>query len=143
MECFICKITKDYFTRKPRALLLLDGFGATLTTFSLYFVLIPYVDYFGMPTNILMSLSIIGLVYGVYSISCSFLIKDNWSSFLRIIGIGNLLYCILTLTLLYAYYPSLTRLGFTYFIAEILIIGLLIFTEFSVANRLRTEKSNF
>jgi hypothetical protein len=143
MEFFISNISIDYFSRKPRTLFLVDGLGAALTTFSLYFVLRPYFNYFGMPTNILMYLSIIALVYGVYSMSCFFLIKNNWSPFLRIIGIGNLLYCILTMTLLYTFYPSLSRLGLTYFIAEILIIGLLIFTEFRVANRLGTEKSNF
>ena len=143
MECFITKIPIGYFSRKPRALFLFDGLGAALTTFFLYFLLRPYYNYFGMSENILKYLSVIALVYGVYSISCFFLIKDNWSPFLRIIGIGNLLYCILTMTLLFAYCPSLTRLGLTYFIAEILIIGLLIFTEFSVANRLKTEKLNF
>ena len=143
MEGFISKIPIDYFSRKPRTLFLVDGLGAALTTFSLYFVLRPYYDYFGMPTNILKYLSIIGLIFCSYSMSCFFLLKDNLSPFLRIIGIGNLLYCILTMSLLYAYYPSLTRLGMTYFIVEILFIGLLLFTEFSVANRLRTEQSNF
>ncbi|MCP9746843.1 hypothetical protein EGI24_09055 [Lacihabitans sp. CS3-21] len=143
MECFISKFTIDYFSRKPRALFLVDGLGAALTTFSLYFVLRPNFDYFGMPTNILKYLSVIGLVLYSYSMSCFFLLKDNWSPFLRIIGIGNLLYCILTITMLNAYFLSLTLLGLTYFIVEILIILLLINIELGVANRLRTEQSNF
>lgn len=143
MEGFISKIPIDYFSRKPRTLFLVDGLGAALTTFSLYFVLRPYFDYFGMPTNILKYVSIIGLIFCSYSMSCFFLLKDNWSPFLRIIGIGNLLYCILTMTLLYAYFLSLTLLGLTYFIVEILIIVLLIYIEYGVANRLRTEQSNF
>ena len=143
MACFISKIPIDYFSRKPRTLFLVDGLGAALTTFFLYFLLRPYYNYFGVSENILKYLSIIGLIFCSYSMSCFFLLKDNWSLFLRIIGIGNLLYCILTMTLLYAYFLSLTLLGLTYFIVEILIIVLLIYTELGVANRLRTEQSNF
>lgn len=64
------KSTLDYFSRKPRTLFLLDGLGAALTTFSLFFVLRHYYDYFGMPANILTYLSVIGLVYCAYSMSC-------------------------------------------------------------------------
>lgn len=138
MECFIRKITIDYFSRKPRALFLFDGLGAALTTFFLYFVLKPYHNSFGMSENILKYLSVIGLVFCAYSMSCFFLFKDNWTSFLRIIGIGNLLYCILTMTYLFAYYDELTRIGMTYFLAEILVIMFLVYIELSVANRNRT-----
>jgi hypothetical protein len=138
MECFITKIPIDYFSRKPRALFLFDGLGAALTTFLLYFVLRPYHNFFGMSENILKYLSVISLVYCVYSVSCFFLLKDNWASFLRIIGIGNLLYCILTMTYLFAYYDELTRIGMTYFLTEILFIIFLVYIELSVANRNRT-----
>ncbi len=138
MECFITKIPIDYFSRKQRALFLFDGLGAALTTFLLYFVLRPYHNYFGMSENILKYLSVIGLVYCVYSVSCFFLLKDNWASFLRIIGIGNLLYCILTMTYLFAYYDELTRIGMTYFLTEILVIIFLVYIELSVSNRNRT-----
>lgn len=137
------KSTIDYFSRKPRILFLVDGLGAVLTTFSLFFVLRPYYDYFGMPTNILTYLSVIGLVYYAYSISCFFLIKNDWTPYLRIIGISNFLYCILTMSLLYSYYPSLTQLALTYFLAEILIIVTLVYIELSVDNRLRTKSFNF
>jgi hypothetical protein len=137
------KSTIDYFSRKPRTLFLLDGLGAALTTFFLFFVLRHYYDYFGIPANILTYLSEIGLVYCVYSMSCYFLLKDCWTPYLRIIGISNFLYCILTTTVLYAYYNSLTRIGLAYFLAEILIIGSLVYIELRVANILRTKKRNF
>lgn len=134
------KSTADYFSRKPSTLFLLDGLGAALTTFSLFFVLRPYHDYFGMPANILTCLSVIGLVYFAYSMSCYFLLKGNWTVYLKIIGVGNFLYCILTMTFLYSHCNSLTRIGLTYFLVEILIIVLLVYIEFRVANILSTKK---
>lgn len=134
------KSTIYYFSRKPSTLFLLDGLGAALTTFFLVFVLRHYFDYFGMPANILTYLSVIGLVYCAYSMSCYFLLKDRWTPYLRIIGISNFLYCILTVTFLYTYYNSLTRIGPTYFLAEILIIVLLVYIELRVANMLRPNR---
>ncbi len=131
-----------YFSRNPRKLFLIDGLGAALTTFFLFFVLRPYHNYFGVPINILTYLSIIGLIYCAYSMSCYFLLKDYWSSSLRTIGISNLLYAISTIVLLYSYYNVLTRIGLFYFLAEILIIVLLVYVELRVANILRTKKIN-
>jgi hypothetical protein len=134
--------TIDYFSRKPRTLFLLDGLGAALTTFSLFFVVRYYYDYFGMPANILTYLSVIGLVYCAYSMSCYFLLTDYRASYLRIIGISNFLYCILTMTLLYSYYNSLTQIGLIYFLAEVLVIVLLAYIELRVATMLRTRKTD-
>lgn len=136
------KSTIDYFSRNPKTLFLIDGLGAALTTFSLFFVLRPYHNYFGMPINILAYLSIIGLIYCAYSVSCYFLLKTFWSSSLRIIGISNLLYAISTIVLLCSYYNDLTRIGLSYFLAEILIIVLLVYVELRVADILKTKEIN-
>jgi hypothetical protein len=133
----------SYFANAPRMLFGVDALGAILTTLSLFFILRHFYDYFGMPTNILTYLSIIGLVYCAYSTSCCFLLKNNWTPYLRIIGISNFLYCILTMALLYAYYNSLTRIGLAYFLAEIFIIMLLVYIELRVANVLRIKEFNF
>ncbi len=129
----------DYFSGKPKSLFLLDGLGAGLTTFSLFLILRFYSGYFGMPANILTCLFIIGLVYCAYSMACYFLLKGRWPAYLRIIGVGNFAYCMLTITFLYSYYNSLTRIGLAYFMAEVLIIMVLAAVEFSVANRLRAR----
>lgn len=131
-----------YFSSNPRALFLLDGLGAALTTFALFFVSRHYYDSFGMPATILTYLSVIGLMYCAYSMSCYFFLKDHWTIYIRIIGISNIFYCILTLTLLYSHYNSLTRIGLTYFLAEILIILLLVNLELSVANLSGTRKTD-
>lgn len=138
MKIYIKSII-DYFSGKPGTLFLLDGLGAALTAFSLFFVLRNNYDYFGMPANILAYLSLIGLVYCAYSMTCYFLLKNFWTRYLRIIAFSNFLYCILTMTLICAYYNDLTRIGLTYFLAEILIIVLLVYIELGVANMLRSK----
>ena len=132
---FLFSSTIDYFSRNPRILFFLDGLGAGLTTCCLFFVMRNYLQYFGMPSNILTSLSIVGLVYCCYSFSCFFLIKENWQLFLRIIAIGNFLYCVSTIILVYLNYSYLTLLGMTYFLAEIIIIVGLLNLEWRVANK--------
>lgn len=132
----------NYFSRNPRILFLIDGLGAVLTAFSLFIVVSHFSEYFGMPANILTYLSAIGLIYCTYSLSSYFLLKGNWAPYLRIIAIGNFLYCVVTMALLHFYHDELTTIGFAYFLTEILIILLLVYIELRVANMLRTEKTN-
>lgn len=138
---FTIKSTVDYFTRNPNALFLLDGVGAAWTAFSLYFVLRHFYEYVGMPSIILTYLSVIGLVYCVYSMLCYFLLKISWTPYLRIIGVSNFLYCVLTMSFLYFYYNELTHIGLIYFLAEILIIMSLVYIELRVATILKSKKT--
>ncbi len=132
--------TIQFFSTRPRLLFLLDGLGAAATTIALLFVLRPFGHYIGMPIDIVNNLSVLGFVFCVYSIGCYFLLKRNWSPFLSIIAYCNLLYCVATITLLFLNYNSLTRLGISYFILEIAIIGLIVFIEFRVANALKGKR---
>lgn len=117
------------FKLNPRILFLVDGLGALTTAFFLFVILKTYNDYFGMPQLILNYLSIIAVLLSIYSMSCFFLLKSRWQIFLRIIGIANLLYSALTLSLLIYFYSILTILGITYFLLEILIICGLVYLE--------------
>ena len=121
--------------QKPRALFLVDGIGAFITAFLLLAILRTFNDYVGMPRMALTSLSIIAAVFCLYSISCYFLLNDNWQPFLKAISVANLLYCCLTSGLVIYYYNSLTILGVIYFLAEIIIIVVLVYVELKVLNR--------
>ena len=132
----------NYFTKKTKALFLVDGMGAALTTFYLYFVLRHFYEYFGMPTYILTYLSLIGLVFCVYSMTCFFLLKGNWTPFLRLISVGNLIYCVLTMILVYIYFNDLTKLGVIYFLLEISIIVVIVYIELRVATAFKNNKQN-
>ena len=115
----------------------MDALGAAVTAFSLFIVLRNYYTCFGMPEYMLTYLSLIALSFCMYSTACFFLLKDNWTPFLRAISIANLIYCILTIVLLYIYFQELTTLGLAYFIIEILIILTLLYVEWSVATAVR------
>ena len=126
----------DFFSKKTRNLFLLDGSGAALTTCTLFFVLRHYSDNVGIPKNVLMYLSVVGLVCCAYSIACCLLLDGNWTPYLRVIATINLLYCMLTLTMLCFYINRLTKIGWAYFLSEVFVIGLLVYIELSVATRL-------
>ena len=123
--------------QKPRTLFLVDGIGAFITAFLLLAILRTFNEYVGMPRMALTSLSIIAAVFCLYSISCYFLLNDNWQPFLKAISVANLLYCCLTSGLVIYYYNSLTILGVIYFLAEIIIIVVLVYVELKVLNRLK------
>ncbi len=110
---------------KTRNIFLLDSLGALLTSILLYFILRNFNDFFGLTKDIFEYLSIIAFLFFIYSLSCYFLIKQNWKSFLKIICAANILYCLLTFGILIYNYESVSIFGSIYFLAEIaVIIGL-------------------
>ncbi|MBK6621861.1 MAG: hypothetical protein IPG32_13700 [Saprospirales bacterium] len=121
-------------TQKPKILFLVDSIGALLTALLLSTVLRTFDEYFGMPQTILAYLSIIPVIFCLYSISCFFLLTDTWKPFLRAISIANLIYCCLTMGLVIYYFQSLTILGVTYFVVEVAIVCALVFIELKTAN---------
>lgn len=123
----------EHFIRNPRALFLTDCIGAFTTSFSLFFFLRNMEDYFAMPADILVALSIVAAGFCLYSGSCFLILKRNWSPYLRVIMIANCLYCLLTIAFLVANYPVLTMLDMIYFCGEILIIAILVLIEFKVS----------
>jgi hypothetical protein len=118
---------------KPKRLFLIDGIGGLITASLLFFLLARLEHIFGMPKKILYILSLVAIYYSIYSLSCHYIIKQNWKPFLFMIAIANALYCIATMILLAYYYSRLTWLGLIYFISEIIIITILILVEIRVA----------
>jgi hypothetical protein len=116
-------------TLNPKRIFLIDSFGAFLTAFFLVAILSTFEKYFGMPRQILVFLSIVALVYAIYSICCFYFIESNWRPFLKTICITNLIYCGLTIGLVINFYPRLTILGTTYFLLEIILISVLVIIE--------------
>lgn len=120
---------------KPRFLFLIDGIGAFATAFLLYVVLRTFNVYIGMPPHVLMNLSVIAIIFSIYSFSCFLFLKNRWKMFLIVIGIANLFYCFLTGLLVFHYYPLLTALGVVYFSGEMLIILALVYLELKAAGK--------
>lgn len=131
----------QYFAVRQKTLFLIDSFGAFFTAFFLFVILRQYNFYFGMPKTVLTYLSLIAILFCVFSISCYILLKSDWSIYLRIIGVSNLLYCTLTLFLIIKNYPILTKIGTIYFLSEIVIIIGLSYIELKVATRIKKSNS--
>jgi hypothetical protein len=128
-----------YFSLKPKILFLIDSLGALATTFFLFIVLRIFNEYFGMPNSILIYLSLITAILCIYSITCFFLLKNNWQPFLKAICIANFLYCYLTLVLVIQFYKKLTVLGMTYFLVEIMIVLGLALLELKTIKKAKKE----
>lgn len=129
---------------RPKRLFLIDGIGGLITASLLFFLLTRLEHIFGMPRKVLYILSLVAICYSIYSLSCHYIIKQNWKPFLFIIAIANGLYCVATTTLMlyYYHYSRLTWHGLIYFISEISIITILIFVEIRVANTSYSNQSN-
>lgn len=82
-----------------------------------------------MPQSILTILSIIAMVFSVYSTTCFFFVGKKWKPFLIAISTANLIYCSITLGLVIHFYPQMTLLGITYFLLEIALVCGLVFIE--------------
>lgn len=121
---------------EPKKLFLIDSVGALFTAFLLFVVLRNINEYVGMPERILTYLSVIAVCFSIYSTVCFFVIKANWSPFIKGISIANLLYCVLTMGLVIFYYPQLTTIGIAYFLGEIAIIFGLVYIELNVATEI-------
>ena len=123
------------FIKKTKNIFLLDGFGALLTTLLIFFVLRTFNDFFGLSKSILGYLAALALVFSIYSIFCYFLVSDNWKSFLKIICIANIFYCVLTFGVVIFNYQNISILGIIYFLGEIIVIVGVVYLEITVIKR--------
>lgn len=120
---------------KPRILFLADGLGAFATAFCLFVILRTYHEFFGMPPVVVSLLAAIAVLLCIFSLSCFWFIKTSYKPFLKIISLTNLLYCLLTISLIIYHFSSITFWGISYFSAEIIIICALVTVEIIALKR--------
>jgi hypothetical protein len=117
----------------PKKLFLIDAIGALVSAIFLGVVLVNLQAYIGMPHDVLYLLAFLPVLFFIYSISCYSFIKNNWKPYLRIIAVVNILYCILSISMIIIHASSLTILGYVYFIVEVIIVGVLAVVEYRTA----------
>lgn len=113
-----------YFSTNPRSIFLVDAIGALLSTL-LLLVVGNFEHMFGVPKYVAYQLAAVTALFAIYSLITFFANPVNWRRYLRVIAVANLLYCCLTLGLLFFYFKKLTAPGIIYFSVEIVIILLL------------------
>jgi hypothetical protein len=114
---------------KPKTLFLIDAVGAMLSAFMLGVVLAAFENEIGMLNGTLYKLSILAVLFSIYSWICYLRMPVNWQLFMKIIGIVNLVYCGLTVFLCLVHFQEITFLGLMYFPLEVLILVFLALLE--------------
>jgi hypothetical protein len=122
-----------YFLRHPQHLFLLDGGGALLTAGCLGVVTVAFAECFGLPRPVLQGFTLLAGLYAGFSLSCFYLVLEQWRRFLNLVWRGNMLYCGLVGGVCGYFYRQLTPLGAAYFLGEVLIILALAALERRVA----------
>ena len=125
------------FIQSPKKLFLFDGIGAMLSWGLLFLVLIPNNELIGIPLASLKFLATFPVLFAAFDAIVSYLKPKSFKPFISIIITFNLGYCLLTLTHLFIYSSTLSWLGITYFISEIVVILLVTSIELKVLKGLK------
>ena len=121
---------------KPRALFIIDGFGALVSAFFIGFVLVKFQPFIGLSKSTLYFLAVFPTILIVYNVYCYFRNPIKVLVCLKIIAFLNLFYCFLSIAIILYNYNSITKLGLFYFGLEILVLLLLFRLEFSVVHKI-------
>lgn len=127
-DLLMAKLAKD-----PHRLFLIDGLGALLSVFLLGYVLVQLQEIVGMPVRTLYILASIPILFAIYDFICYTKLSADLSQFLRYIAFANIVYCLFSLVMLVNHKESLTFLGMSYFIIEILIVLVLAYIELRIS----------
>lgn len=130
----------QYLIKNPSTIFLVDGIGALLTTLSLCLIMLNFGSEFGMSLYPLSILTIIATLFCSYSILCFLFLKESWCVYISMIGLANLLYALLSFSLMMYFFSTLPAWGILYFSLEILIILCLVYIEVSIARAFYLQK---
>ena len=126
-------------SKQVRRLFLVDSLGAANSTLMLGVVLPYFSVYIGMPGHVLYSLAACALFFTFFSGTCFFINPPGWRLALQIIAALNISYCLASISLVYAFWNSLTQLGAIYFIVEKIVVLTLAAVELYVSrHKVRT-----
>ena len=120
----------------PKKLFLIDGFGAILSAFLLGVVLVKFEIIFGIPSSVLYLLATIPIFFAIYDFYCYRKRHQKTGLLLKGIAILNLIYCCISLGLIFYHFSTITNLGLIYILIEIVIVFLLAIIEFKVGREI-------
>lgn len=126
----------NIFSSDPKKLFLIDGLGALLSAFLLVVILVRWESLFGIPRFTLYFLAVLPCFFAAYDFLYYFKILTNYGKSLKMIAIVNLLYCLLSTSLATYHYQSITYLGWSYIILEIMIVLVIAKVEWKAATQM-------
>ena len=125
----------------PQNLFLLDGIGAILSAALLGVVLVKLEEFFGIPKQTLYFLASFPVLFALYDFY-HFAQKGAANAiFLKGIAVANIAYCLLSLGVTFYHHSTLTLFGCLYVLGEVMIVIALAMLEYSVAQKLESEKA--
>lgn len=126
---------------RPSHWLLLDACGALATALTHAVVLQTVFPFTGMPDGRLSALAVTAAGFATYSVVSWILATQRIVTqatagrLLRIVALANVMYCLLTLGLVFRYWDVLSGWGVVYFVAEVTVVCLLARLEWRVGMR--------
>lgn len=117
----------------PAIVFLVDGIGALLTAGSMYVLASFFMEWVGLPYEVLRILTLVALGMAAYSLCCHFLLKGSRGQWLTVIIIANLVYMLATAILLVVYHDRVKWPGLIYFLSEIIVLFFLVRWEAKIA----------
>ncbi len=118
----------SHFKLNRHLIFIIDAIGATLSAFLMAVVLPKFEQAIGIPSETLYFLALIAAFLVLYDLY-SYQIKNN-GVLLKGIATLNLIYCLISTGLMIHHFDSITVLGFTYILSEIIILLILAYLEF-------------
>lgn len=113
----------------PRILFLMDGLGAACSCFLLGVILNGHPDFFGVPPDVVTLLSLFAAALSVSAFLCYCFSKKNVRWLLTVMGIGNLVYCLVTIVMLAQAPEKIKWPGVFYFSGELSLLVILVSAE--------------
>lgn len=129
--------------KNPKKLFLINGLGAILSAFLLGVVLVEFEIIFGIPSSVLYLLTTITIFFAIYDFYCYRKRHQKIGLLLNGIAVLNLVYCFISLVLVFYHFVTITILGCIYLLIEIAIVLFLAKIEFRVGkNIIKVSKQN-
>lgn len=116
---------------------LLDGVGAAASAVFTGLLLPRFSLFLGINSSLLKMLALIPTTYAIYSLSCYFLIKKTKPWMLLTIICGNLLYCLISLSLI-LFRERITWRAQVLLAIEIAVILCVVFLEYRIYKKTHT-----
>ncbi len=131
MKKLILKLT-------PNKLFLIDAIGALLTAATHGIIFIIFIEYIGLGAEKLYFLSALACLFFLFSSVNSAKLFSSWRRNLKIISSGNLIFCLITLSMVFLYFEQMTLFAKIYFLWEAILVLVLAFFELKYAKTKET-----
>lgn len=124
-------------TKNPKILFLIDGIGALVSALMLAIVLVEFEAYIGIPRGSLYILAIFPLAFSLFDLYSYNTSSINTVFKLRVISFCNIFYCFMSLGFVQYHSNSISGLGVTYVLIEIIIVLSIAVIEYDTSSQIK------